>query len=129
MIEDPELMVLVIPLLRADFEVCQTYEYKKEPPLDCPVTVFGGLQDYDLPKANPEARREHANSRFKLLMLPGGHLFLNTERALLLRILPQALSHCIRPTACSGSATVSEIIFTGQLEKNRSPGYRSEYWT
>src|SRR6266404_5241949 len=39
-LDHPELMQLMIPLLRADFSVCETYEYKSEPPLDCPLTVF-----------------------------------------------------------------------------------------
>lgn len=101
-LENPELMQLMIPLLRADFEVCQTYEYKQEAPLDCPITVFGGLQDEDVPKAQLEAWREYTTSTFKLLMLPGGHFFLNTERAVLLRILSQELAQSIRPTAYSG---------------------------
>src|SRR5882724_6229499 len=47
-LEHPELMQLMIPLLRADFEVCQTYSYTPEVPLDCPVTAFGGLNDQDV---------------------------------------------------------------------------------
>jgi len=38
-------MALMLPMLRADFEVCQTYRYVDEPPLKGPLTVFGGLQD------------------------------------------------------------------------------------
>jgi medium-chain acyl-[acyl-carrier-protein] hydrolase len=44
-LDQPELMQLMIPLLRADFSVCQTYQYEPEPPLTCPITVFGGLED------------------------------------------------------------------------------------
>src|ERR1051325_10798789 len=49
-LEHPELMRLMLPLLRADFELVQTYEYTPEPPLGCPIAVFGGLQDYEVPR-------------------------------------------------------------------------------
>jgi len=35
-LEHPELMSVLNPILRADLEVCQTYEYEPRPPLDCP---------------------------------------------------------------------------------------------
>src|SRR5262249_953834 len=44
-LDHPELMQLMIPLLRADFSVCQTCQYEPEPPLTCPIPVFGGLED------------------------------------------------------------------------------------
>ena len=100
-LEHPELMQLMIPMLRADFSVCQTYEYEKEPPLDSPFTIFGGLDDDEVPRANLEAWREHSSSTFKLRMLPGGHFFLNSEQALLLNILSQELAALIRPTSTS----------------------------
>lgn len=36
-----ELMELILPVLRADFAILETYEYHEEPPLDVPITVFG----------------------------------------------------------------------------------------
>ena len=46
-LEQPELMQLMLPLLRADFAVCQTYAYATEPPLSCPISAFGGMADED----------------------------------------------------------------------------------
>jgi len=100
-LEHPELMHLMIPLLRADFSVCQTYEYEKGPPLDSPITIFGGLQDFEAPRAHLEAWREHTSSTFKLRMLPGDHFFLNSEQALLLNTLSQELGVLIPTTATS----------------------------
>lgn len=101
-LDNPELMQLMIPLLRADFTVCQTYEYRQEPPLDCPITAFGGLQDKEVPREQLEGWREHTSSTFRLVMLPGDHFFLNSQREVLLRILSQELSQSLRPTAFSG---------------------------
>jgi medium-chain acyl-[acyl-carrier-protein] hydrolase len=100
-LDHPELMHLMIPLLRADFSVCQTYEYEKGEPLDTPITIFGGLQDHEVPRDNLEAWREHTSSTFKLRMLPGDHFFLNSEQALLLTTLSQDFGALIRTTVPS----------------------------
>ena len=44
-LEHPELLELLLPILRADFSVCQTYVYAPGEPLDVPITVLGGLED------------------------------------------------------------------------------------
>jgi medium-chain acyl-[acyl-carrier-protein] hydrolase len=90
-LEHPELMELMLPLLRADFSVCDTYEYTEEPPLDCSLTAFGGLQDTGVPRRNMEAWREQTNASFTLRMLPGDHFFLHSNEALLLRLLASEL--------------------------------------
>jgi medium-chain acyl-[acyl-carrier-protein] hydrolase len=59
-LDNPELMMMMIPLLRADFLLCESYTYKKEPPLDCPISVFGGLQDLE---TGPESLRVGVNRR------------------------------------------------------------------
>jgi medium-chain acyl-[acyl-carrier-protein] hydrolase len=95
-LEHPELMKLMIPLLRADFSVCQTHAHKVEPPLSCPITAFGGLKDHEIPRESLEAWREHTAAEFKLRMLPGDHFFLNSDQPQLLRIVAQELYHLVR---------------------------------
>jgi medium-chain acyl-[acyl-carrier-protein] hydrolase len=92
-LEHPELMQLMLPLLRADFSVVETYRYRPGAPLDCPVTVFGGLQDPEVSREHLEAWGEQTNAGFSLRMLPGDHFFLNTPsaQALLLRAISQEL--------------------------------------
>jgi medium-chain acyl-[acyl-carrier-protein] hydrolase len=90
-LEHPALMELMLPMLRADFEVCQTYRYVEEPPLNCPLTVFGGLQD-ETDRESLENWRKQTTASFSLRMLPGGHFFLHTARTQLIRIVAQELS-------------------------------------
>lgn len=92
-LENPELMHLMLPLLRADFEVVETYVYSPRAALDCPVTAFGGLQDQEVSRKELEAWREQTIASFSLRMLPGGHFFLHTARQLLLRMLSQEVSN------------------------------------
>jgi medium-chain acyl-[acyl-carrier-protein] hydrolase len=90
-LEEKALMQLLLPTLRADFEALETYLYIPEKPLDCPITVFGGLQDLQLTPDRLEAWRAHTYDSFNIYMLPGDHFFLHTSQALLLSNLSQVL--------------------------------------
>jgi len=83
-LDHPELMELMMPLLRADFALVDTYEYRPEPPLECGITAFGGLQDHDVSREELEAWRRQTDSTFRLLMFPGGHFFVQKEAEALL---------------------------------------------
>jgi len=52
-----ELMEIMLPVLRADFAVYETYLYSTEPPLNCPISAFGGLQDHEVSDSDLEAWR------------------------------------------------------------------------
>jgi surfactin synthase thioesterase subunit len=82
-LDNPELMQLMLPLLRSDFELVQTYSYTPGAPLDCAITAYGGLRDIEVTREYLEGWREHTNSSFNLRMLPGDHFFVNhCQRAL-----------------------------------------------
>jgi medium-chain acyl-[acyl-carrier-protein] hydrolase len=91
-LEHPELMALLSPILRADLEVCQTYEYQPRPPLDCPITAFGGLQDEDISREQVEGWRDYTTSSFAMRMFPGNHFFLHRSAPVLLRMIAQDLT-------------------------------------
>lgn len=90
-LENSEMMQLLLPTLRADFTVVETYDYTAEPPLDCPITAFGGLQDQEASYDQLNAWREQTNAAFSLHMLPGNHFFLRSAQASLLELLSQNL--------------------------------------
>jgi medium-chain acyl-[acyl-carrier-protein] hydrolase len=97
-LEHPELIKLMLPLLRADFALIQTYVYSPEPPLDCPITALGGTQDMDISREHLEAWREQTRRSFTLRMLPGDHFFPHTTQSILLPILADRLSqHVLVP--------------------------------
>ncbi|MDM9379441.1 thioesterase II family protein [Chlorogloeopsis sp. ULAP01] len=90
-LENSELMQLLSPILRADFAVLETYVYTAEPPLDCPITAFGGLQDHKVNCEQLQAWREQTNAPFSLQMFRGDHFFLHSAQSLLLQSLSQEL--------------------------------------
>jgi medium-chain acyl-[acyl-carrier-protein] hydrolase len=52
--ENAELMQLMIPTLKADFAVCGSYVYTSDRPLDCLISVFGGLQGAETSRAKQD---------------------------------------------------------------------------
>lgn len=90
-LENAELMRLLLPTLRADFTVLETYVYAPEPPLDCSITAFGGLQDCQVSCEHLEAWRGQTNATFSLQILPGDHFFLHSVQPLFLQVLFQKL--------------------------------------
>ena len=91
LLNDKELMEIVLPSLRADFALYETYHYSSEPPLNCPISAYGGLSDERVKHSDLEAWRDQTNVSFSIRMFPGDHFFLKTTQSLLLRALSQEL--------------------------------------
>jgi len=91
-LEHPELMQLMLPLLRADFAVIQTYEYVAGAPLNSAVTAFGGLLDPDVTREGLDAWSSQTTGPFSLRMFPGDHFFLHTSGDLLLKAIAYDLN-------------------------------------
>jgi medium-chain acyl-[acyl-carrier-protein] hydrolase len=79
-LREPELMELLLPMLRADVEMVETYEYAPEAALDCPITVFGGQDDTPARFDELVAWRPHTNHRFQTEIFPGGHFFIQSAQ-------------------------------------------------
>lgn len=90
-----ELIQLLLPALRADFAVCETYTYMKESPLDCSISAIGGLQDRRVSRGHLEAWRHQTSLSFSLRMLPSDHFFLHTAQHLFLPLLSQELRRLV----------------------------------
>jgi len=91
-LQHAELLALMMPVLRADFEASDTYAYTPAPPLACGITVFGGDADPRASRAQLEAWREHTTSDFKLEIFPGDHFFLHSAREAVLGALGKELN-------------------------------------
>ncbi len=85
-----ELMSLTLPVLRADFLLCGRYVYRRRPPLQCPVHVFGGEQD-KASEAQLLAWGQESAGEFSLSLFPGGHFFIHQQEACVLSTLTASL--------------------------------------
>jgi medium-chain acyl-[acyl-carrier-protein] hydrolase len=88
---EPELLELMLPLVRADCEVCDTYDYREEAPFSFPISALGGSDDSEVPLAALEAWQEHTTAELDVRLFPGGHFYLNEHRTRLLRVLARTL--------------------------------------
>ncbi len=76
-----ELMELLLPALRADFEAIENYRYtSNERQLECPIVAFGGAGDSHVDYARLESWDHHTSGSFKTEFFPGDHFFINTTR-------------------------------------------------
>ena len=98
-LQNTDLMRLLLPTLRADRALGETYAYVTEPPLNCPISVFGGLQDSGVRKDELADWREQTCRACTLQMFPGDHFFLHSTKTLLLQAVSQKLVH--RVGGCS----------------------------
>ena len=89
-LEDAELLTLLLPALRGDVVMMETYSYSHEAPLGCPVTAYGGVDDRTVTKESLEAWREQTTGAFSLKMVPGDHFCLPAVRAQLAHALESA---------------------------------------
>lgn len=91
-LQDSELMRLALPALRADFRALETYRYRVEAPLECPISAIGGAQDRAVSRNALVAWREHTSNGFDERILPGDHFFLHTRCSLLTYAIRQDLA-------------------------------------
>ena len=93
LLDNRELLELILPVLRADFSMCESYAYQDGPRLALPIEVFGGLDDRTVTHGELTPWSAHTGSRFRIRMLPGNHFFIHAARPLLLRYVAEGLAH------------------------------------
>lgn len=86
-LENREILELILPALRADFAVVDTYRYKSESPLDCPITAFCGVQDTHFGSESVADWRMQTSNDFTFHQLEGGHFFIHTSQTDLLQLI------------------------------------------
>lgn len=78
--QNPDLLDLLVPTLRADIQLLEAYAYVSEPPLNCPITCFGGVKDREATIEHLDGWCDHTVAEFHVRMFPGGHFFLQSAQ-------------------------------------------------
>ena len=89
---EADLMELMLPLLRADLSLAETYTYSEDAPLSCPISAFGGLADEGVSRDDMAAWQQQTTNSFTLHMLPGDHFFFAKNRFELIKAIMQDLN-------------------------------------
>tara|TARA_E500000305_G_scaffold108208_1_gene110028 strand:+ start:1501 stop:2259 length:759 start_codon:yes stop_codon:yes gene_type:complete len=88
---EPELLSMILPLLRSDFEMSETYRRAPQTRLNCPIKVLGGDRDEEVDRAGLEAWQETTSAPVKIEMFPGDHFFLQSQSDALLKTVERTL--------------------------------------
>ena len=91
-LEHKELMALLIPMLRADFAVCHSYDYVPGEPLRCPITVLGGTRDEDAPPDELDDWYKETTGKCSVQMLEGDHFFINQRQPVANNNIPRLIT-------------------------------------
>jgi medium-chain acyl-[acyl-carrier-protein] hydrolase len=86
-LSNKELLELILPGLRGDMTLIETYSFVEEEPLDVPIVCFGGAGDHRISREQLEGWARLTRGEFVFRQLPGDHFFLHSQRSLLLRYL------------------------------------------
>jgi medium-chain acyl-[acyl-carrier-protein] hydrolase len=106
--ENEELLQLVMPAVKADFEAFETYRYTEDAPLECPIACLGGTHDR---YATPEELQDWQSQTrrvFQLRLHPGGHFFLQTAERAVLDELARELTGRQDAAAAHGNGRIKE---------------------
>lgn len=90
--DSAELRRLVMPAVRADLAVNNTYDYTAKPPFDCPITAIGGRGDPYVTGEQILGWRDHTRGSFQFHFRPGDHYFIETQREFLVKLVADELS-------------------------------------
>lgn len=71
----PELVGMLLPVVRADLLLAETWAFRPPQPLDVPVSVLSGLADPLAPPGLMADWRPHFAGAFARRAYPGGHFF------------------------------------------------------
>jgi medium-chain acyl-[acyl-carrier-protein] hydrolase len=73
---DAAVRELLLPVLRADLTLCETYTPRAEAPLPCSLTVLAGSDDDSVSETELAGWREHTSADFELHLFPDApHLY------------------------------------------------------
>jgi len=106
---DAAVMEVMLPILRADIGMSETYVHKPGSPLTCPIVVFGGVQDANVGREKLLGWRDHTRGAFRLQLFPGGHFFLHEAEAAVVRAVITDLLPILSAQRRAGSTPVRTL--------------------
>nr|ATY46606.1 type II thioesterase [Micromonospora sp. HK160111] len=74
--DDPDVIAMIMPALRADYRAIETYRHDPGRRLRCPVTALVGDDDPRTSRDEAADWARHTDGPFTLEVLPGGHFYL-----------------------------------------------------
>lgn len=91
-LKEKELMDMVLPVLKADFKIIDTYEYMiKNRKLNCDIVAFTGKDDFKVNTEELLEWKEYTNGKYYLYEFDGGHFYINDNINKIISIINEKL--------------------------------------
>ncbi|MCI2419785.1 alpha/beta fold hydrolase [Saccharopolyspora sp. K220] len=89
----PEVRDLLLPAVRADYRVNETYRpIETRPLLDCPITALCAEEDTETTLSEVQGWRHLTQGRYSAVVLPGDHFYLVPHRRTVVDTIRQTLA-------------------------------------
>jgi surfactin synthase thioesterase subunit len=100
LLDDPEMRAHLLPRLRAEVALSESYVLQETSRLACPILVCGGHDDVGVPLEQLAAWQAHTTSHCDVRLFSGDHFFIRSAETELLAAIARALSD---PTSVRGA--------------------------
>lgn len=93
-IDDLEFVKQILPGLRRDMPLLESYEYKDGEPLACPISVFSAIEDEVTLVEEMTAWQEQTTSTFQQFLVHGDHWFVSRNK----EFIEEKIEECLAGT-------------------------------
>ena len=80
------------PVIRADFQAVESFEYQQTAPFDIPMTLMFGLDERVTPSEMRDWQKETTNS-IDIIQMPGNHFFINQFGFQVIKIIARKINN------------------------------------
>jgi medium-chain acyl-[acyl-carrier-protein] hydrolase len=88
-LESAELQDVFVPQIHADFALSESYRFRAERPLDCPIVAFAGETENELEASELMAWSAQTSRSFRARRFPGDHFFIRESQGLVIEAIEQ----------------------------------------
>jgi len=92
-LDDPDILDLLLPSLRADIALLEGYRHRAGLPVSCPLVAVAGEDDSVVDRAHLPRWGEETRDSFEMRTFPGGHFYFQPRFEPLLRFLEERIQH------------------------------------
>lgn len=75
-LDDEQMLAMLLPRLRADWQATDGYRYRERSPLNVPISAFGGTSDPDVSIKDLLGWQAMTECHVRTRLLPGDHFFI-----------------------------------------------------
>jgi surfactin synthase thioesterase subunit/nucleoside-diphosphate-sugar epimerase len=93
LLKDSELRRLILPVIRAEFEMSSRYRYTPEAPWDVPITCLTGSRDTYVSPENARSWGRFTRRRFQLFVVDTEHFLVVEDDQMVIRVVNRELAN------------------------------------